>query len=154
MVQWYDGLFGGLIAAVTSAIFYVVAGMLSGGTPAGFFADIAQALPPLHNAPESGVIIGLGVVIHFLMAAVFGVGYSVLARRFPSMWHAPTSVLWGLGYGVFVYWAVTDVLVPITGAIDTTPWWVSLVGHTLLYGVVLSEYTTVVHRREASAATS
>ena len=153
MVRWSDGLFGGLLAGTTSALFYaLVAVVLKEYTIPAFFAQIAQALPPFHAAPAAGPIVALGVVLHFAVAAGFGIAYAMLARRFPSMWHAPTSVMWGCSYGLLVWWCINDVVVPISGAVDVQPLWEGLVGTVLFYGVVLSEYTTVAHRGKAAAA--
>jgi hypothetical protein len=152
MVRWIDGFYGGLIAGVTSAVFYAVVTVawLHDTTLGGFFAQPAQALPPFHGAPESWALVGLGVVLYLLLAALFGIAYSVFARRLPSMWRAPTSVMWGLCYGLLVWWLINDVLVPVTGARSEQPLWVGLVGTVVFYGVVLSELTTLAHRRETS----
>ncbi len=154
MVRWIDGFYGGLIAGATSALFYavVVVAWLHERTLGGFFAQPAQALGPFHGAPESWPLAGLGAVLYLLLAAAFGIAYSLLARRLPSMWQAPTSVAWGLFYGLLVWWVINDVIVPLTGAASAEPLWVGLVGTVVFYGVVLSELTTVAHRREASAA--
>jgi hypothetical protein len=153
MVRWIDGFYGGLIAGVTSAVFYAVVTVawLHEFTLGGFFAQPARALPPFHGAPDSWPLVGLGVVLYLLLAALFGMVYAVLSRRLPSMWRAPTSVLWGLFYGLLVWWLINDVLVPVTGALSEQPLWVGLVGTVLFYGVVLSELTTLAHRRETSA---
>ena len=153
MVRWIDGFYGGLLAGVTSAVFYAVvaAAWLHDATLGGFFAQVAQALPPFHAAPPSWALAGLGVVLYLLLAAAFGIAYAVPARRLPSMWRAPTSVMWGLFYGLLVWWLINDVLVPVTGATDQQPLWEGLIGTVLCYGVVLSELTTVAHRRGASA---
>ena len=154
MVRWIDGFYGGLIAGGTSALFYAVVAVawLHDITLGAFFAQIAQALPPLRAVPASVPLAVLGFVLSLLLAAAFGVAYATLARRLPSMWRAPTSVLWGLSYGLFVWWVVNDVLVPILGVVDVQPLWEGLVGTVLFYGVVLSELTTLAHRREAGAA--
>ena len=68
------------------------------------------------------------------------------------MWRAPASVLWGLAYGLFVWWILNDVVVPVTGVVNVQPLWEGLVGTVLFYGVVLSELTTLAHRREAGVA--
>ena len=153
MVRWYDGFYAGLIAGVTSAVFYAVVAVawLHDTTLAEFFAQIAQALPPFHGAPVSGALVGLGVVIYFILAGAFGIVYAVPARRFSSMWQAPTSVLWGLCYGLLVWWLLNDVFVPLTGAVVVQPLWEGLVGTVLFYGVVLSEVTTMAHRRASAA---
>ena len=153
MVRWSDGLYGGLIAGVTSAAFYVVAAnALHDPTLDRFLTDVAQTIPPLQHAPETGWLLALGVVLHFLVCAAGGIVYSLLARHFRGMWQAPTSVAWGLSYGLFVFWTVNDVLVPLTGARTLQPLWVGLIGTMLCYGVVLSEYTTVARRRAVAAA--
>ena len=154
MVRWFDGLYGGLIAGVTSALFYAVVAVawLHETTLAGFFAQIARALPVFHAAPDALPVVGLGVALYFLLAAAFGVIYALLARRLPSMWQAPTSVMWGLLYGLVVWFVLNNVLVPVTGAIDVQPLWEGLIGTVFFYGVVLSELTTMAHRRGVDAA--
>ena len=114
MVRWIDGFYGGLIAGGTSALFYAVVAVawLHDVTLGAFFAQVAQALPPFHGAPASVPLAVLGFVLYLLVAAAFGIAYATLARRLPSMWRAPTSVLWGLAYGLLVWWLLNDVLVP------------------------------------------
>ena len=154
MVRWIDGLYGGLIAGVTSALFYAVVAVawLHDTTLGAFFAQVAQALPPFHGAPASAALVALGVVLYFALAAAFGIVYALLARRISSMWQAPASVLWGLFYGLVVWWILNDVFVPLTGAVVVQPLWEGLVGTILGYGLVLSELTTMAHRRAAGAA--
>ncbi len=154
MVRWIDGIAGGAVAGVTSAAFYgaVPAAWLHETTLGTFFAQLAQALPPLHGAAATPAIVALGVALHFAVAILFALGYVALAQRLRSMWRAPTSVLWGVGYGLFVWWALNDVAVPVTGAINVQPLWEGLVGTVVCYGLVLSELTTMAFRRQASAA--
>ena len=154
MVRWIDGFYGGLVAGVTSALFYAVVAVawLHETTLDGFFAQPALALPPFHGAAVSWALTGLGIVLYLALAAVFGIVYALLATRLPSMWRAPGSVAWGLLYGLLVWWAINDVLVPVTGAVTVQPLWEGLLGTVLFYGVVLSEMTTVAYRRGASAA--
>jgi uncharacterized protein (DUF2062 family) len=60
--------------------------------------------------------------------------------------------MWGLAYGLLVWFVLNDVLVPVLGAVNVQPLWEGLVGTVLFYGVVLSELTTLAHRREAGVA--
>jgi hypothetical protein len=154
MVRWIDGFYGGLIAGGTSALFYAVVAVawLHDATLGEFFAQVPQALPPFHGAPPSVPLAGLGLVLYLLVAVAFGIAYATLARRLPSMWRAPTSVLWGLAYGLLVWWILNDVVVPVAGVVNVQPLWEGLVGTVLFYGVVLSELTTLAHRREAGVA--
>jgi hypothetical protein len=150
MVRWSYGLYGGLIAGVTSALFYAVVAVawLHETTLGEFFARIAQALPPLHAAPAAPPVVALGVVLHFLLAGGLGMVYGLLAIRLSSMRQAPTSVLWGAGYGLVVWWLLDDVIVPLTGAENLQPLWEGLLGAVLFYGVVLSEATATLARRD------
>ena len=153
MVRWSDGLLGGAVAGVTSAAFYAaVIGWLHETSLESFFAQLAQVLPPLRHAPASPAIIALGVALHFAVALGFALLYTALAQRLPSMWRAPTSVLWGLSYGLFVWWALNDVAVPVSGTLNVQPLWEGLVGTVVCYGLVLSELTTLAYRRRASVA--
>jgi hypothetical protein len=154
MVRWIDGVYGGLIAGVTSALFYMIVTVtwLHDTTAGGFFAQIAQALPGLHAAAPAAPLIALGIVLYFAGAFAFGLIYIAVARRTPSMWRAPTSVLWGLSYGLLVWWILNDVVVPEVGAAVDHPIWETLTGTIVFYGVVLSELTTLAYRRRAGAS--
>jgi uncharacterized membrane protein YagU involved in acid resistance len=154
MVRWSDGLYGGLIAGLMSAIFYAVVAVawLRDATLTGFFAQPALALAPFHAAPATPLLACFGFVLYLGIAAIFGILYALAARRLPSTWQAPTSVLWGLAYGLIVWSILNDVLVPISGATNVQPLWEGMVGTVIGYGVVLSELTTVAHRRAAAVA--
>lgn len=149
MVRWIDGFYGGLIAGVTSAIFHALVSVawLHDMTLSELFAQVAQALPPFRGAPVSWALVGLGIVLWLLVAVAFGIVYAALARYVGSMWRAPGSVVWGLCYGLLVWWLLNDVVVPLTGAVVTEAPWVGLVATVVFYGVVLSEATTMALRR-------
>jgi hypothetical protein len=153
MVRWIDGFYGGLIAGATSALFcgLVAVVWLHEVTVSDQFAQVAQALPPFHGAPTAWPLVGLGAVLWLLLAAAFGIVYGTLARRLRSMWRAPGSVVWGLVYGLLVWWTINDVLVPISGGVMTAPAWEGLVGAVVFYGLVLSEVTTLARRRAEAA---
>lgn len=154
MVRWNDGFYGGLIAGLTSAVFYALVAMawLREVTFAEFFGEIAQGVPGLRGAPITVPLVAFGVVLYFALAASFGIAYAALARRLSTMWQAPTSVLWGIVYGAVVWWVLNDVVVPLTGATNIQPLWEGLVGTIVFYGIVLSELTTVAHRRASRIA--
>jgi len=154
MVRWVDGVAGGAGAGLTSAGFFaaVPVAWLHETSLSAFFAQLAQALPPFHGAPVSPPLVALGLALHFAVAIGFGVMYVALARKLRSMWRAPTSVLWGVGYGMAVWWMLNDVAVPVTGAVNVQPLWEGLVGTVVCYGLVLSELTTLAYRRRVSTA--
>jgi hypothetical protein len=152
MVRWIDGFYGGLLAGVTSAAFSAgVSALWLHETTAGeLFAQIARGVAPFRGAPVSWALAGLGAVLYLILAVGFGIAYALLARRMRSMWRAPGSVMWGLAYGLLVWWLVNDVFVPVAGVVATQPAWEGLVGTVVFYGVVLSEATTLARRRAAA----
>lgn len=154
MVRWFDGLYGGLLAGGVVAIFYwiVTITLLKETTLPGFFAEIASGILKDRATADNGWAVAFGVCLHFLMAASFGIVYAWFARRVPAMWHAPTSVFFGLGYGLLVWFAISDVIVPVFGVVTTQPLWVGLVANTIFYGFVISEFMTVAHRSKTAAA--
>jgi hypothetical protein len=89
--------------------------------------------------------------LHFLAAALFGILYATIAARFKPMWSAPTSVLCGITYGLFMCYVAEDVTVPILHVISYTPAWEALVGNVVFHGLILSEYITIAHRRQIAA---
>jgi len=152
MVRWSDGLYGGLIAGLVSALFFLFAGTVIDHDPAGdyfvrfavgVFGDRAEHLGP--------VTLLFGLFLHFLAAALLGILYAMIAARFKPMWSAPTSVLCGICYGLFMYFVSEDMAVPILHVISYTPAWEALVGNVLFHGLILSEYITIAHRRAIAA---
>jgi len=149
MVRWSDGLYGGLIAGLVSALFFFIVG---GHSPAGeYFVQFAVGIFG-DRAEHLGIVTLLfGLFLHFLAAALFGILYAMIAARFKPMWSAPTSVLCGITYGLFMYFVAEDVTVPILHVISYTAAWVALVGNVLFHGLILSEYITIAHRRAIAA---
>jgi hypothetical protein len=149
MVRWSDGLYGGLIAGVVSALFFLICGVAIVHEPVigdyfvrfavGVFGSRIEALPL--------VALLFGLFLHFLSAAVFGIFYANIASRFKPSWTAPTSVLCGITYGFFMYFMAEDVAVPVMHVISYTPLWEALLGNVFFHGVVISEYITIAHRR-------
>jgi hypothetical protein len=152
VVRWSDGFYGGLLAAVISAIFYAIVSAVTRGSVGVFYADIARALPPLRGTADGAATIIVGAIVYLIVAILFGIIYALLAGRIDSMLHAPTSVLWGIFYGLLTWWVLANVAVPVLGAANLLPAWESIVGCILFYGLVLSEYTTIAYRRVLAEA--
>jgi hypothetical protein len=149
MVRWSDGLYGGLIAGLVSALFFLFCGVAIIHEPVLGLYFVQFSVGIFGSRIESLPIVGLlfGLFLHFLSAAVFGILYANIASRFKPSWTAPTSVLCGIAYGFFMYFVTEDVAVPILHVVSTTPLWEALVGNVLFHGVVISEYITIAHRR-------
>jgi uncharacterized membrane protein YagU involved in acid resistance len=154
MIRWTDGLYGGLIAGVVSALFFLTAGVAVIHEPVlgGYFVDFAVAI--FGSRIESVPIVGLlfGLFLHFLAAAVFGIFYAVMAARFKPAWAAPTSVLCGITYGFFMFFVAEDIMVPLLRVVSYTPAWEGLVGNVVFHGIIVSEYITIAHRRNLAGA--
>jgi uncharacterized membrane protein YagU involved in acid resistance len=152
MVRWSDGLYGGLIAGLVSALFFLVAGTaIDHGPPGDYFARYAIAVFGERSEHLGVVLMLFGLFLHFLASAVFGMLYAAIAERFKPMWSAPTSVLCGICYGFFMYYVAEDVTVPVLHVISYTPAWEALVGSVVFHGMILSEYITIAHRRAVAA---
>ena len=152
MVRWSDGLYGGLIAGLVSALFFLLAGVTIDHAQFGdYFIRYAVAIFGDRAEHFSAIALLFGLFMHFLAAAVFGIFYAMIAARFKPMWSAPTSVLCGITYGLFMYYVVEDVTVPVLHVVSFTPAWEALVGNVLFHGLILSEYVTIAHRRHIAA---
>lgn len=154
MVRWTDGLYGGLIAGVVSAVFFLFAGVAIIHEPVlgRYFVDFAIAV--FGSRIEGFPMIGLafGLFLHFVSAAIFGILYAYMAARFKPAWTAPTSVLCGISYGLFMFFIAEDVMVPLLHVVSYTPAWEGIVGNVVFHGIVISEYITIAHRRNLAGA--
>lgn len=153
MVRWSDGLYGGLIAGLVSALFFLLVGtVIDHQTVFGdYFVEFAAGIfgPKILGLPL--LALGFGLFLHFIAAAFFGICYALVAARFKPMWTAPTSVLCGFTYGLLMYFVAEDVAVPILRVTSYTPTWEALLGFVLFFGLVMSEYITIAHRRNLAA---
>lgn len=149
MVRWSDGLYGGLIAGLVAAFFFLICGVAIIHEPVlgSYFVQFSVGIfgPRMEALPL--VALAFGLFLHFLSAAFFGIFYASFALRFKPSWTAPTSVLCGIAYGLFMFFIVEDVTIPMLHVVSYTPLWESLIGNVFFHGVVISEYITIAHRR-------
>lgn len=153
MVRWSDGLVGGLIAGVISALFFIIVGQQVDHDPVmgAYFVHFADAAFGSRAATLGPVALLFGLFVYFIAAAIFGILYGLVAANFKPMWKAPTSALCGITYGFIMYFVLEDVLVPVLGVTSYQPLWEGLVGNVLFHGIVISEYITIAFRRNVSA---
>jgi hypothetical protein len=151
MVRWIDGLIGGFVAGLTSMAFFTLVGVawLHETTYGEFFAQTTRLVPALRDASPSPLLTQLGAARNLALSVLLGLVYAGLAARTPSMQRLPTSLVWGIVYGVAVWLLVNEVLVPATGVVSVQPLWEGLVGSIVAYGIVLSEIAAVAARRVA-----
>gem|GEM_PF-821976 len=149
-----DGFYGGLLAGVVLSAFYVVVGLLLHEPIDSIYLFVASAV--LGKAALAGgwMPVALGIGMFFLLAAIGGIFYSVLARHFGALARTPTSSLAGLIYGFIVWLIVVDVIIPTTGMQQTVdhPLWISAAGIGIFYGSALCEYLASVSRLRVARA--
>lgn len=148
MVRWIDGVYGGLIAGFISAIFFLLVGN-SIDHDAVFGDYFVRFATPVLGRFGGNVPLALcvGLLMHFIAAAFFGILYAGIAGRVKAMWSAPTSVICGITYGLVMYYVAEDVVVPVLGVTSVTPLWEALIGNVVFHGIILSEFITIAHRR-------
>jgi hypothetical protein len=153
MVRWSDGLVGGLIAGVISALFFIIVGQQIDHDPimGDYFVRFANAVLGSRATALGPVALLVGLFLYFIAAAIFGILYGLVAANFRPMWKAPTSAVCGITYGFIMYFVLEDVLVPVLGVTSYQPLWEGLVGNVLFHGIVISEYITIAFRRNVSA---
>jgi hypothetical protein len=152
MVRWSDGLYGGMIAGLVSAIFFLIVGStVEHGAFGEYFSRFSAAIfgARIESLPVVAFLFGL--FLHFFAAAIFGIFYAAIAARFKPTWKAPTSVLCGITYGFVMYFIAEDVAVPVLRVLSVTPTWEAIVGNVVFHGLILSEYITIAHRRAIAA---
>jgi hypothetical protein len=120
-------------------IFAVRGAMFHDTTLAQWFAFLASAVMGDKANPSSLLVVAFGAGLHFLVAAVAGIVYATLARVFRGMTRSPTSLVWGLAYGLAIWGVTANVIVPMLGMTDTQPLWEALVGSSVFYGWPISE---------------
>jgi len=150
-----DGFYGGLLAGVALSVFFAAIDLIFLHEPIdSIYIFMASAV--LGKAALGGgwLTIALGIGVFFLVAAIGGIFYSVLARQFTALAKSPTSSLGGLAYGFIVWLLVVDVIIPSTGMQQTVdhPLWISAAGISIFYGSALCEYLASVARLRAARA--
>jgi hypothetical protein len=153
MVRWSDGLIGGLISGVISALFFIIVGQRIDHEPVmgDYFVRFANAVFGSHAGGLGPFALLFGLFLYFVAAATFGILYGLVAAGFKPMWKAPTSVLCGIFYGFIMYFVVEDLFVPVLGVTSYQPLWEGLVGNVLFHGIVISEYITICFRRNVAS---
>jgi len=111
----------------------IVAG-LGGGVVFGIQMAIMDFFPMIAQMVGSNNV-GIGIILHLLISATFGIGYALIGRKFSSR-----PLVSGMLYGALVWIVGGLVLMPLflkmpemVFQIGSMQWW-SLLGHEL-YGI-------------------
>ena len=119
-----DGLFGGLLAGLSMAIFLILVGLTIGAGP---------GVTMSHFDATEGTSPWIGSMLHMAVAGVYGLTFALLYRmvvkRVPG-WLA------GLIYGAILFAMARGVLPASGSPLVTIPFWQFGIAH-LLYGLVL-----------------
>ncbi|MBC7933316.1 MAG: hypothetical protein H7Z38_22360 [Rubrivivax sp.] len=132
-------MYGGIIVGVLDGLYAVIATGLRGVSPTRVFQFIASAL--LGRAAFDGGFKTalLGGLLHFLIAFLIAAVYYGASLRFPIL--IRRAILWGLSYGVAVYFVMNYIVLPLTAVqrARTSPSFAQLlihvIGHALLVGL-------------------
>lgn len=143
-LQW--GLVGGIVAGLVFAAFEMLTAVLLDG-PDAFFMPLRMiggiGLGPSAMEPTTSLLTagGVGLVIHMLLSAVYGVGVAAVVAAIPALRRSSTAVVITAAMAGLVLWLVNFYLVaPIAGWTwfpDATNPVVQFVAHTFAYGAVL-----------------
>jgi hypothetical protein len=149
--RWTTGLYGGLAAGVVFLLFVVIVrgAIFHDTTLAEWFAFLASSVLGPKASSTTLWVVAFGGGLHFLGSALFGMLYARLSRVFPGMLKTPSSLFWGIGYGLGIWAFLSTVVVPETGMIDTQPLWEALVGSAVFYGWPISETIAFLAHRGA-----
>lgn len=149
-----DGFYGGLLGGAALSVFFAVVDAIMHEPIDSIYLFMASAV--LGKAALAGgwMAIALGIGILFLLAAIGGIVYSILARQYPALAKTPFSSFWGLFYGFVVWLVFVDVIIPTTGMQTTVdhPLWISAAGIGIFYGSSLCEYLASVSRLRVARA--
>jgi hypothetical protein len=149
-------LYGGLVAGVLDALDATIFNGLQGVGAARVWQYVASGV--LGRAAFGGGLkaAALGLSLHFLIAFIVAGVYYGASLYLPTLLRRP--VLWGLLYGVAVYFVTNHVVIPLSAAPPLSLSLASLlngvVGHALLVGLPIAFIARRSQRtaREGAAA--
>jgi len=139
------GIAGGIIAG---AVFIVAEMVMNGLLGKPFFGPLRmissivlgrEALNPSYSFAAAMLA---GLVIHFVLAALFGLIFTVILNMANATREMGALLIYGLVYGVALwlvnFWLIAPTVFPQFTQIN--PFWNGFVAHALFYGVVLGWY--------------
>lgn len=151
------GIIGGVGAGVVFAMFeMVMAAILNGAsaffTPLRMIAGIVigqQALQPSYSLPT---VIVVGLVLHMMLSALFGLGFAGILRYVPAFAGSPTTLVVSASVlGIGLWLANFYLIANIAGWAwfpDKSNPIVQFFAHTLFFGTVLALYLNAAAHRD------
>ena len=137
-------VYGGLAAGVLDILYaFVFFGMKYGLTPIRILQSVAAGLLGRDASRAGGLKTALlGLFLHFLNAFIIATIFFVASLILPML--IRRAVLWGLLYGVAVYFVMNYIVIPLSAIgprTSSTPWAVLLNGvffHAVLIGLPIA----------------
>jgi hypothetical protein len=146
-VRWRAGLFAGLAGGIAEVILIFLYSGLSGDSAAAVATGITASVLPLAATAPAAILIGL--VIHFGLASILGLGIAValasVAPRLAGTWAGTGSILLMLA----VVWAINFlVILPVVNPdfVQVVPMAVSFTSK-LLFGLAAALVFTAINHR-------
>jgi hypothetical protein len=133
-------LYGGLIVGVLDALDATIFSWLRGVSPTRVWQFVASGLLGRASFSEGTKTALLGLLFHFLIAFILAAIYYGASLYFPAL--VRRAVLWGLLYGVAVYFVMNYVVLPRSAApplrFSLASFLNGLIGHALLVGLPIA----------------
>jgi hypothetical protein len=150
--QVAPALVAGLVAGALDITYAIVANGLEGRVPLNAVRAVASGILGRAAFDGSAAMAALGFLLHFTIATAWAALYWWLSQRIA--WLRERPLLAGPLYGVFVYLAMSYLVVPLSAApfaIGRTPTSVAkgLAVHILLIGVPIALLVARARRRGA-----
>jgi len=151
------GLVGGVIAGVVFAMFEMIMAAILNGTAAFFnplrmIAGIALGQQALQPGYSLAAVIVVGLILHMMLSAAFGVVFAGVLRSVPTLTGSPVRVLVTTSLAGIGLWLVNFYGI---ATIAGWPWFparsnpiVQLFAHTIFFGAVLGLYLNATARRD------
>lgn len=148
-------LLGGLVVGTLDIVYAMTFWGLRGVAPSRILQSVASGL--LGQAAREGgwATALLGAVLHFGIATTMAYAYYLASGRFPALIRRP--IVYGMLYGVFLYFFMNLVVVPLSAAggpsFEPLLWVVcSIAVHMFFVGVPCALFARMAQRLAASLA--
>jgi hypothetical protein len=105
-------VYGGLAVGALDGSAAVITTLLYGNSPARMFQIIARGLIGRASYDGGWKTVLLGVALHFLIAFIWAAIYNAASLKIPALINR--AALCGPIYGVFVYFAMQIIVVPLS----------------------------------------
>ncbi|HKP72144.1 MAG TPA: hypothetical protein VJT82_04345 [Pyrinomonadaceae bacterium] len=133
-------LYGGLVVGVLDFFDATIFSGLRGVSAARVWQFVASGLLGRASFDGGMKTVIVGVALHFLIAFVLAAIYYGASLRFPALLRR--AVLWGLVYGLAVYFVMRYVVTPLSAApplsFSVASFLNGTIGHALLVGLPIA----------------